>query len=114
MTVKRVPSTWAIRGLALAGAYYTLRALRQKQKARQLQRKVVLITGGSKGLGMILARDFARAGARVAICARSVDELEKARSWVLRETGSGLRGASRGVPILPRPSLLGTGRPGRS
>jgi short-subunit dehydrogenase len=41
--------------------------------------KVALITGGSRGLGLILARQLAAEGARVAICAREDDELIRAR-----------------------------------
>lgn len=41
--------------------------------------KVVLITGGSRGLGLVMAREFAREGARLAICARDGDELARAR-----------------------------------
>jgi short-subunit dehydrogenase len=41
--------------------------------------KVVLITGGSRGLGLVLAREFARRGAKLALCARSADKLELAR-----------------------------------
>lgn len=41
--------------------------------------KVVLITGGSRGLGLVLAREFARAKSRVAICARDDQELIRAR-----------------------------------
>ncbi|MBV9886753.1 MAG: SDR family oxidoreductase [Acidobacteria bacterium] len=44
-----------------------------------LRNRVVLIAGGSRGLGLILAREFARAGARVAMCARSERELEHVR-----------------------------------
>ena len=40
--------------------------------------KVVLITGGSRGLGLVLAREFAAEGARIAICARDPHELERA------------------------------------
>jgi len=40
--------------------------------------KVVLITGGSRGLGLVLAREFAAAGARLALCARDAAELEQA------------------------------------
>jgi short-subunit dehydrogenase len=40
--------------------------------------KVVLITGGSRGLGLVLARKFAAEGAKVAICARDKQELENA------------------------------------
>src|SRR5437773_4657083 len=39
--------------------------------------KSVLITGGSRGLGLVLAREFAKRGARVAVCARSAAELER-------------------------------------
>ncbi|MNY03412.1 putative ketoacyl reductase [compost metagenome] len=40
---------------------------------------MVLITGGSRGLGLLLAREFARQGCRLAICARDEAELERAR-----------------------------------
>jgi NAD(P)-dependent dehydrogenase (short-subunit alcohol dehydrogenase family) len=43
------------------------------------QNKTVLITGGSRGLGLVLARKFAAEGARIAICARSEDELKRAK-----------------------------------
>lgn len=45
-----------------------------------LRDKVVLITGGSRGLGLIMARQLLHQGARVAICARDETELECARS----------------------------------
>jgi short-subunit dehydrogenase len=38
-----------------------------------------LITGGSRGLGLVLARELAREGARLAICARDANDLERAR-----------------------------------
>jgi len=41
--------------------------------------KTVLITGGSRGLGLVLARQFAREGARLVICARDEEELARAR-----------------------------------
>lgn len=40
--------------------------------------KTVLITGGSRGLGLELARQFADEGAKIAILARDAAELEKA------------------------------------
>jgi len=41
--------------------------------------KVVLITGGSRGFGFVLAQHLARRGAKLALCARSADDLELAR-----------------------------------
>lgn len=39
----------------------------------------MLITGGSRGLGLALARQFAAYGCRLALCARDPAELERAR-----------------------------------
>lgn len=41
--------------------------------------KVVLFTGGSRGLGLVLARKFAAEGAKLAICARNKEELTAAK-----------------------------------
>ncbi len=41
--------------------------------------KVVLITGGSRGLGLVLARTFAGEEAKIAICARNAEELSRAK-----------------------------------
>jgi NAD(P)-dependent dehydrogenase (short-subunit alcohol dehydrogenase family) len=50
--------------------------------------KVVIITGGSEGLGRATAERFAREGARVAICARRKDILERAAEGIGRATGA--------------------------
>ena len=50
-----------------------------------------LITGGSKGLGLSMARALARAGAYVVIAARHADELEAALPTILE--GTSARGA---------------------
>jgi NAD(P)-dependent dehydrogenase (short-subunit alcohol dehydrogenase family) len=44
--------------------------------------RTVLITGGSRGLGLALALEFARVGCRVAVCARNEQELETARRTI--------------------------------
>ena len=41
--------------------------------------KVVLVTGGTSGVGLALARAFLAAGAQVAVCGRDPERLEAAR-----------------------------------
>jgi len=53
--------------------------LYQRSRERVISGDVVLITGGSRGLGLALARRFQREGCRVAICARDEAELARAR-----------------------------------
>jgi NAD(P)-dependent dehydrogenase (short-subunit alcohol dehydrogenase family) len=68
--------------LAAAGAGGLLagRALSRRLFGYSFRGKVVLITGGSRGLGLVMAREFAQEGARIAICARRPDELDAARA----------------------------------
>jgi NAD(P)-dependent dehydrogenase (short-subunit alcohol dehydrogenase family) len=48
-------------------------------RTQDIRGQVVMVTGGSRGLGLELARQFAREGCRIAICARDDQELERAR-----------------------------------
>lgn len=52
----------------------------------ELDGKVVLITGGSKGIGLACAHAFAREGALVAIAARTVEHLNAAQAE-LKQSG---------------------------
>lgn len=52
-----------------------------------LQNKVALITGGSKGIGLAVARSFAAAGADVVIVARSAGVLERAANEIRAQGG---------------------------
>ncbi len=61
------------------GALLAARAVRRKLNAYDFNGKVVLITGGSRGLGLVMARQLAQEGARLVLCARDKDELENAR-----------------------------------
>ena len=56
-----------------------------------LSGRTALVTGGSKGLGLAMARALAQAGANVVIAARHADELERALVSIVE--GTGARGA---------------------
>ena len=64
---------------ALAVGTALLKSAFDHLRSYDLKDKTVLITGGSRGLGLVLARQFAREGARLVICARDEEELERAR-----------------------------------
>jgi short-subunit dehydrogenase len=75
------------------GALLGVRAALRKWREFDFGGKAVLITGGSRGLGLVLARELAREGARLSICARDPEELERARGDL----------ASRGAEVLAFP-----------
>ena len=50
-----------------------------------LKNSVVLVTGGSKGIGLACARSFAAEGARVAIASRSAEHLARAAAQLRAE-----------------------------
>lgn len=52
-----------------------------------LKGRVALITGGSRGLGRVMARGLAEAGAHIAICSRNEAELEASLAEILADTG---------------------------
>jgi NAD(P)-dependent dehydrogenase (short-subunit alcohol dehydrogenase family) len=68
----------AAAGIAAAGAGAWW-ARRSHHAWRALRRQVALVTGGSRGLGFLVADELARAGCAVAICARDAAELAEAR-----------------------------------
>ena len=60
------------------GAMIGLRLLRSRQ-AVDFKGRVVVISGGSRGLGLCIAREFAKEGAQLALLARDEDELKTAQ-----------------------------------
>ncbi len=78
MTKKSAALLTAAGALGGLGTWLAARS----RRGDDLQGKVVLITGGSRGLGLQLAREFAREGCSIAICARDNTELERARQDV--------------------------------
>src|SRR5687767_9590846 len=65
------------------GALLAARSLARKKTEYQMRGKTVLITGGSRGLGLVMARELAGEGAHIAICARDPEELDRARQDLL-------------------------------
>ena len=63
-------------GVGAITAYTVWGKSKQKYDFRN---KVVLITGGSRGLGLVLAREFALENAKLVICARNGEELKRAK-----------------------------------
>lgn len=61
-------------------AFYGARQLVRSQRALDFSGRVVFITGGSRGLGLILARLFADEGAKLALLARDEKELRRAKA----------------------------------
>jgi NAD(P)-dependent dehydrogenase (short-subunit alcohol dehydrogenase family) len=67
-------------------AWLVLRLIRTRRYS--LRGKVVLITGGSRGLGLVLARQICAAGGKVALIARDVEELGRAKADLARRGGA--------------------------
>ena len=69
------------------GLAFLARALQRQRSRLDFHGKVVVITGGSRGLGLLMARRFAQEGAQLALIARGADRLERA-ARMLAETGA--------------------------
>jgi NAD(P)-dependent dehydrogenase (short-subunit alcohol dehydrogenase family) len=75
-------------GVVAAGV--VARAVLRKRRRWSFWRRVVVITGGSRGLGLVLARQLASEGARLAILARDAEEMRRAQEEF----------QYRGVPVI--------------
>jgi NAD(P)-dependent dehydrogenase (short-subunit alcohol dehydrogenase family) len=84
-------TTQKMLALAVAGAALaTSRHLLRRRRAIHFRARTVLIVGGSRGLGLVLARQLADEGACLALMARDAAELDRAREEL----------EARGVPVM--------------
>lgn len=71
-----------------------IKVARKKWEKTSVYGKVVLITGGSRGLGFALAQELADRGALLALCGRSEESLKSAQKVMLK----------RGVDVFIHPA----------
>jgi NAD(P)-dependent dehydrogenase (short-subunit alcohol dehydrogenase family) len=88
--------------IAAGAGYVTVDRFRRRSWI-DLAGKVVLITGGSRGLGLATAREFGSRGAVVAICARDEMELSRAQADL---TARGVRSQSFVCDITDRNQVV--------
>lgn len=74
----------SVRTMAAVLALVGIRRALRRARRITFRDKVVLICGGSRGLGLVLARKFLGQGSRVAICARDAEELQRAQEELSR------------------------------
>src|SRR4029077_20921588 len=72
------PRVLLLAGALLLGAWQAIRMIRTSRYS--LRDKVAVITGGSRGLGLVLARHICAQGGSVALIARYPDELARAKA----------------------------------
>lgn len=84
----RIQNTALATGALALGGLLAKHGLRARRRI-DFKNRSVLITGGSRGLGLLVARELAEEGARLTLAARNLAELERARTEL----------ESRGFPI---------------
>ncbi|WP_181304209.1 SDR family oxidoreductase [Rufibacter sp. XAAS-G3-1] len=72
--------TLLLAGAAGLGALLAVRTFTNRKREFSFTDRTVLITGGSRGLGLVLARMFAEQGANIAICSRTQHQLDAAKA----------------------------------
>src|SRR5689334_8221266 len=69
-------------GLLLGAAALGVAVTASRRARYDFENRVVLITGGSRGLGLVLARQLADRGALIGLMARDALELARARQTI--------------------------------
>ncbi len=81
---ERIAGLWLAGGI---GALLLANAVARARRAYDFSGRTVVITGGSRGLGLVMARQFAAEGAFLVLAARKDDEPDRAER-ALREQGA--------------------------
>ncbi len=68
---------WTLAGV---GAWAATKVVLAQQRKINFFGKTVLVTGGSRGLGLEICRVLAQEGAHIALCARDAGELDRAQA----------------------------------
>ncbi|MFY9930234.1 MAG: SDR family NAD(P)-dependent oxidoreductase [Streptosporangiaceae bacterium] len=95
----------ALAPLLFAGALAGAAALRARRTPDDLRGEVAVVTGASRGLGLLLAGELARQGCPLVICARDPAELDRAAAQ-LRSSGAEVTTVACDVTDEATPDLL--------
>ena len=95
----------ALTPLLTAGALAGAAVMTARRTPDDLRGEVAIVTGASRGLGLLLARELARQGCPLVICARDAAELDRAAAQ-LREAGAGVTAVAFDVTDEATPSRL--------
>ena len=95
----------ALTPLLTAGALAGAAVMKARRTRDDLRGEVAVVAGGSRGLGLLLARELARQGCPLVICARDAAELDRAAAQ-LREEGADVTVVAADVTDQATPSRL--------
>lgn len=101
------PNRWnhcLLYGTAAAGALFAAKTALAFSRRIDFRNRVVVITGGSRGLGLVIARRLADEGAVLVLCARDSNELDDAFNDLRRRTPT----VEAYACDLTRPEEIGT------
>jgi NAD(P)-dependent dehydrogenase (short-subunit alcohol dehydrogenase family) len=76
------------------------------KRSSQLQGRIAVVTGSTRGIGLIIAKSLASAGANVVICSRSGAILKTISQQVARETNTQVLGVTCDVSELEQVEAL--------
>jgi short-subunit dehydrogenase len=76
--------------VAAVGLIAAARNIYRRVTRYDLSGKTVIITGGARGLGLLLARELVSKGANLVICSRTAEQLEEAEKELTKRGGTSI------------------------